>query len=400
MGDPNKRALILKLKTDDPSLSTKDIKEEVGCSGRYARRVLERFYYNKKPREKQAIKETAEGMSEDEFYKLAMMAGLKKKAIKLKYRQMLADLVMNVEHNLSRHIPSIDLGKSSSKKETAVSMISDIHAGKLSYDDEGNVLYNKDICAFRLALLRARIIKLLTEHLRLENMDEFVVLLLGDLIDGSGVYPNQELNQDLTCFSDQISLAVAGIWDIIRGVRKLGLDVRVYGVPGNHARQGQFAPANNNLDYIVYQMLYMLSQYEDQDVTIHYSTVTPYLNLIVKDYRVHMRHAAPQQSETPSARAKLSGWKDIHKWDIFCYAHKHHPGDSSFMGADVFMNGAPVGRDDLSEDMGRNARPSQTLFGVAPKIGTSFKYNIYLDEYGDGKEANKLLHKYPRLGAK
>jgi hypothetical protein len=61
------------------------------------------------------------------------------------------------------------------------------------------------------------------------------------------------------------------------------------------------------------------------------------------------------------------------------------------------MNGSPVGMDDLSENMAVLSRPSQTLFGIDPELGVSFKYNVYLDKFGDGGEADKLLEKYPTI---
>lgn len=385
--------LIKECKNQNPNFSNRQISDEIGTTRRYVRKVLE-VHEN--------VKEILDTVSTDSlpdtetFYKLSLMTGLKKKTIPVKHRELLASLVREVENAIGEK-PSIELNNEENEKEAVVLLLSDPHAGKKVYNDKGEFLYNKNICAYRFTLLKERVKKLLTEHLRLENFDEINILLLGDIIDGSGIYSGQELNQDLTCWSDQLSLAIAGIWDLVQEVKALGLKVNIFGVPGNHGRQGQYTPVNNNLDYIVLQMLYLLA-YKEEEITVTYSTVTPYLNFCVKNFKFHIRHQAPPQSETISGKAKFSGWHMIHKYQIMCYAHLHHPANHSLYNLDLFLNGCFIGQDDLSESMATFSRPSQTMFGVAPGVGVSFRYNVYLDLFGEGNEAKKLLDKYPHIG--
>jgi hypothetical protein len=322
------------------------------------------------------------------------MAGLQKTQLPKKYREMIGNLVAHMEMALERR-PVIQLEKNN-EKEAAVLLVSDLHAGKRTYDDKGNCTYNQDICAFRLSLLKQRVINLLTNHLQLETIDEFYILFLGDLIDGSGIYPGQELHQDISCVSDQICLAAAGGWDLAKSVSELGLKTRMFGVLGNHGRQHKYAPAVNNFDLLVYQILYMLSYYDNSGITMDYATNTPYLNIKVKGHNIHMRHQAPPQPETPAARAKFGGWYGIHNFDFITSAHLHHKNNGTHLTKDTVMNGSPVGMDDLSELLGFNARPSQEFFGISKK-GKSFSYSIYLDTFGSGGEAEELLKRYPML---
>jgi predicted phosphodiesterase len=336
---------------------------------------------------------------EETAFRLAMMTGLKKQSLPTKYREMIGKLIMSVEKCLLE-LPKTTIRKPSVEKESVCLLVSDIHSGKQAYDDQGECLYSKDICAFRLNLLKQRTLHLLNNHLRPERLDEFVLCLAGDIVDGSGIYPNQELHQDLTNFNHQIALVVAGIWDLILAIRKMGLIVRVRGVRGNHGRQHKYAPATNNFDYLVYQLLYLMAHYEDQEgIEVKYSATTDYLNFTVKGHKVHMRHEAPTQPETPSARAKFGGWRALHDWRVFLYGHKHHPGSGTYLDGDTFMNGSIVGIDDLAESLATYSRPSQTLFGVDAEVGVSFRYNVYLDQFGKGGEADELLERYPMLRA-
>lgn len=337
-------------------------------------------------------------LSGDLPHKLALMTGLKRSHLPIKQREHIANMVMGVEAWL-QELPEVQIRHNDETKEAAVLMISDLHSGKKHYDDQGNTTYDKDTLARRLSELKSKVIHLIKRNLRPEKIDEFWILLIGDIVDGSGIYPNQELNQDLHAVQPQVSLAAAGIWDIVRTVRReLGYPVRIRGVRGNHGAQGKYAPAANNFDFMVYQALKMLAHYEDPEgVEVIYSTTTEYLNFEIKGHRGHIRHMAPTQTETAAARAKFGGWRETHKWDFMCYGHKHHPGNGTYMGFDTLMNGSFVGDDDLSERMAVGSRASQTLFGVDTEIGISFRYNMYLNEVGKGHEVDELIERYPAL---
>jgi hypothetical protein len=383
----------------NPEFSRKQAADEIGCDIRTIYRNIEKI-----KKDYDIADNAVEGIApvtpqqQEMDAKLSKMMGHRCKVIPVEIRRIIARIVYETEIALNRQ-PIINLEKSTSEKESANLIISDLHAGKETFDDHGFRVYGKDICAFRMALLKERVIKLLSKHLRPNTIDEFMIYIIGDIVDGSGIYPGQEQHQDLTWVTDQIVLALAGIWNLIAGIRKvLKVPVKIKAVPGNHGRQSKEAPLQNNFDYMVYQHLYMMAEYEDpKGVEVEYSVTAPYLNFIVKNHKVHIRHQAPPQTETAAAKAKFGGWQSIHDWDVFCYAHLHHPGNPTHQAHEVFMNGSPVGMDDLSESMAVYSRPSQWLFGIDPDKGVSFRYNVYLDQFGDGGEADELLNKYPKL---
>ena len=708
----NKKQAIINLKLSNPSLTNQEIADSLGCSRRHVRRAV-------KEHKSKSMTVAVTQTSEETLVKSLLMTGLKQKVLPKFYREMVANLVSNVEMALER--PPLMLPQTPySGKESANLLISDTHFGKIHLDESGNILYNKDIAAFKMELLGNQVVKLLTKHLRFENIDAFNIMLLGDIVDGSGIYPNQELNQDLSAFTDQVTLATVSIWNIVRMIRSLGLPVNLYGIPGNHGRclsenmelltdkgwkswkelkvgmrvptfkkktgeveyqeveqvhywntdeylwklsnheyEGlevtedhnivywetdireydchplshlfekrtriyipklgyshneeldipdaliefmgyalshikidspdfvlkhdsirvnkklkdllnilgvnaklkyrmkqraklikeieilddgfkellvemlpknkiqpwmwdlsdrqtrllldgicledrartrkdafcreryttfltldilnnkefldelqalcvthgvafthreckngyftlhtpksytyrvpiekfdkipyggntwcvsvknetifvrdrrsnsvyivgnthKYAPASNNFDYMVYQLLYLISRYEDpENVLVHYSTTTPYLNLNIKNHKVHIRHSAPAQAETAQARAVFGGWASIHEYNTICFAHLHHPGHGTFMKSDILMNGSPVGSDDLSELMAVGSRPSQTLFGIDNDWGLTFRYAVYLDRINNYiNSAEKLLKRYPKI---
>ncbi len=308
------------------------------------------------------------------------MFGLDAVQMPLKEKKFLAELLASIQVRLDL-LPSVEWTHSSSpQKEAAVILLSDHHFGKLAMDHKKNVVYNSDIARYRIGeLLPKRVIKLLTRYLQPSEIDEVHILLLGDIVDGSGIYPGQELNQDTHSFIDQTADAVACIWNLIRAVRAEGWPVVVRGVRGNHGRQHKYAILENNFDYLVLQQLQLISRYEDQGVDVDFGP-EEYYNHVIKGWNIHMRHEAPEQPETPARKAKFAGWKDIHEFDIMVYGHKHHPANTTYQESPLFMNASPIEIDDLAERMATKSRPSQTLFGISTKWGQTFHYNVYLDE--------------------
>lgn len=312
------------------------------------------------------------------------LAGLDFTRIPLKEKRFLAQLIAETHLRVSQ-FPRPIFPADDPKKEAAVLLLSDHHFGKKVVDDKGNILYNRDISKYRVGqLLPARTIKLLTRYLNPNEIDEVHVLLLGDIVDGHGIYVGQELNQDVHSFVDQVADATSCIWNLITQLASTPQSWPIYvrGVRGNHGRQHKYAMLENNFDYLVLQNLKMLAHYEGEGkIDVDYGSEA-YYNHVIKGWNVLMRHEAPEQPETPARKAKFAGWKDIHDFDIMTYGHKHHPANTAYMDNPLFMNGSPVGMDDLAESMATHAKPSQTLFGISTKHGQTFHYNVYLDENG------------------
>ena len=302
------------------------------------------------------------------------MAGLDFNRVPMKHKRFLAELIAETHLRVSQ-FPRPLIVPGDPDKEAAVLILSDHHFGKRVMDDRGNILYGRDIAKFRVGeLLPARTIKLLTKRLQPEEIDEVHILIVGDIVDGHGIYVGQELNQN-----------------VVTQIRDAGQDWPVYirGVRGNHGRQHKYAMLENNFDYLVLQNLKMLAHYEGKDmVDVDYGS-EEYYNHVIKGWNVLMRHEAPEQPETPARKAKFAGWQDIHDFDIMTYGHKHHPANTVYTDKPLFMNGSPVGMDDLAERMATFAKPSQTLFGVSTKFGQTFHYNVYLDEMPDDYRAIK-----------
>ena len=322
--------------------------------------------------------------------------GLKQQTITQKQWKTVTEWIVELQKNVEK-LPKKEI-RFKKGGENLILLISDTHFGKAVYNGEGIQTYNKDISISRINLLKHKFSRLIEERLRVGELNEIYICLIGDIIDGSGIYPNQEASQDITSFPKQICLATAALWDLISSLYiRYGIPIRVKAVRGNHGRQYKYALSGNNFDYMVYQLIYLMSE-KFADITVQYSIGAEYLNFSIKDLNVHMRHIAPPQAETAAGKAKFGGWRQLHNWDILLYGHLHHPGSMTFHESNIFMNGTIIGGDDLSERMATSSRPCQTAVIVNETEGVLGSRYLYVDEADViGHEAEDLLRSYPGL---
>jgi hypothetical protein len=207
------------------------------------------------------------------------------------------------------------------------------------------------------------------------NIDECVVLLVGDIIDGEGIYPGQDISLEQHV-AEQVKLAAKETWKVLLGLRELFPAVRVSAVRGNHGRSGHSPEANwdhmvyQQLDHMVYQQLSILA---DIDGSVGFETeYGDYGLTTIKGTRGLIRHKAPVQTDTAAARAKFGGWLAIHAYDWLLYGHCHHYGIMSFAGRPIFRNGCLPGSNDYSERLAVTDKPCQLLWGITPSRCPTF----------------------------
>lgn len=133
------------------------------------------------------------------------------------------------------------------QRETAVLLMTDMHIGKQTSS------YSVRIAQKRIASV-ARKVRAIRERLGAGYELDLTVLLLGDNIDGSGIYPGQahHTHGDMI---EQITTAARTIADALTIMADAFPTVRVTGVPGNHGRVGKHAMEGSNWDLAVYSLL-------------------------------------------------------------------------------------------------------------------------------------------------
>ena len=254
--------------------------------------------------------------------------------------------------------------------ETEVLVVSDLHFGK-KVIVEGQVSFDKDIAAARFKSIVEGMLHLNESYIRPNHsIDELVIVLLGDIVDGELIYVGQQYNQDLPLL-DQLTLAAELIKrELINPVSQLFGSVRVISVGGNHGeirndRGEHMMHPKTNMDTIVALMLQIGCQ-NLKNVSFDIATTTMHTAMI-RNWKFLMAHKLPAPQAGSPGRAKYGGYFERFRYDAVLRAHFHVPDLGYYNTKPVLMNGSLPGVDDYAIDLSYNTVPSQILFTVSDK---------------------------------
>jgi predicted phosphodiesterase len=243
---------------------------------------------------------------------------------------------------------------------------------KISYDDvpvDGKSLlvllsdthFGKKTKVFSMEIARERIMSIPEKILDLgvaSKIEEVVIMLAGDMIEGEDIYPSQAHHLEC-CVLDQVKSATKAFFDLGVLLREMGFTVRYETCPGNHGRMSKTAHEKSNWDNCIYQNLGMLLEaYGDSDLRINVNFNTFHV-FNVQNKRVLAFHHGTKHLGTPAMQKKHAGWMHTKKHDLMVHGHWHQWELSTFLGTPVMKNGSLCGEDDLSERMGVCEKPRQ-----------------------------------------
>lgn len=239
-----------------------------------------------------------------------------------------------------------------------VLILSDLHYGK-----------HTDI--FDLATAKDRILSIpsLLEKKVLHHVDEIVVVLLGDIVEGEDIYLTQNGVIECPVF-EQTQRATEDIWKLLTSLRKeFNVPIRVETVPGNHGRMSKTANEKSNWDNVVYYILkVMSSMYKDKDIFVN-ANYNMFQTFDVKTKKVGIYHEGIKHTGTPAMQVKIAGWAISKEIEMLCHGHWHKWGTSTWTDKVIVANGSLCGPDDLAERMAQSDSAKQAWFLVNPEEG-------------------------------
>lgn len=200
----------------------------------------------------------------------------------------------------------------------------------------------------------------------LPPVDEIVVLLAGDMVEGEDIYATQ--NNHIECSAiEQVQACSRAIWHMLLKLRKVfNVRVRVETVPGNHGRVSKTANEQTNWDNVVYHILgVMANMRDDKDLVVNCNFNT-FKTFSVKDKKGLIYHHGVKHTGTPSMREKVAGWAHGKNFDFLVHGHWHEWHVGNWLGKFVIANGCLCGPDDLAERMGKEDTARQAYFFVSP----------------------------------
>lgn len=285
-----------------------------------------------------------------------------------KTHSMLEEL-RNIREIVPRN-SSISFLKSEDKNKRSLCLIlSDIHYGrKVENHEENRTIYSAKIAHERILSTPEILISTITNDQK-ARIDELVILIIGDIVDGEGIYDHQLTELDIFA-SDQVLGATKALWECIKRLKKLFPLVRIITTKGNHGRTRGSLEAN--WDNMVYQQLELLVDLNnDPQLTIK-NRYGDYTIVDVKGFKGLLRHRAPVHSDSGSTQGKFAGWHEIHQFDFFCYGHYHHIGINDWNEKTIIRNGSMIGADNYSEELSFRNGPQQMLFEIDAELGLTW----------------------------
>lgn len=272
--------------------------------------------------------------------------------------------------------------------ESVLCFISDIQLGEKVERDSTSGLgyYNLEAFYERAERYYQAVIRLVEMHRTAANIRDLHVLFGGDIVEGTSIYPSQAFNIDILTVP-QVIAAVKTFGEMLaRFSAQLGVNIHVYGVPGNHgriARKGT-EPYMNNMDALVYRMMELHLAKHDR-IKWHLSDSWFQLFKI----QGHLFAAEHGDAVRGSLGIPLYGLMRRHNRlvmmtgeiiEALLIGHHHVPTSAETgFGCRAYINGSWVGTSDFSShEMGLGSLPSQLLLGVNAHHGIVWERNIYL----------------------
>lgn len=302
-------------------------------------------------------------------------------------------------------VPVVQRLRKSAKSQTqsAVLLLSDTHVGKVITREQTLNFgeYNFSIFLARLKYLEESIVSILENHTT-TDVDELVVAMLGDMLDGALLH-GSEIGQHTTLFA-QFYAAGHAIAQFLRALSARVKKIRVKTVVGNHTRWGtqRKMPTENrfsNLDMFLYALVEALTK----DIpSIEWDlNPQPFALFEVKKWVFHASHGdhlrggdkalgIPNHAvgRSISTTTQLFNKHALTSPQYYVCGHLHREITLPHATGSVMVNGGFCGFDNYGLMESFNpVDASQRLFFVHPKFGKTAEYSLSLKFAEETKEA-------------
>lgn len=267
-------------------------------------------------------------------------------------------------------------------EQEAVLLISDTHAGKLTPS------YNISVFKERLENITKNTLEILLLEKKAYKVDVLNIFLLGDLVDGSRIYRNQQAHADKNVY-DQIMIGVTAFEELALGMLPYFKKVKFFCVKGNHGRVAFEEHEKVNWDMFLYAMMReRFAKYQDAgNFEIHIAENEDYTMMVnITGTTFLLSHgeetksvlSVPYYGLVRDAAALTSIYKNA--WDIMCIGHFHQYDSLNANGKTIFVNGTTV-TDDLFGRLVVKRLPGNKfhLFGVNPHHSGEYTFHYLVD---------------------
>ena len=269
--------------------------------------------------------------------------------------------------------PSVKVGTS---EHVAIVHTTDWQGGKETLD------FNLDVLEERLMRMMDVAAVLTARHANPVN--ECVLLLGGDMIEGITIFPTQPFEVHAGLY-DQLFAVVRMIRLVIDRALTIWPTVRVVAKWGNHGRIGRFGelPDVENLDRMAYRVAW--ERYEhDERVTWDVNNVDYVQQFQIGAYRAALLHGNEFNRSFSAQRitGKVTAWQTIYEFGDVYLGHFHRSDCYGLPnGSKVYLTGSPESSNAYAADqLAATGAPSQRVHFIDPDRGRVMaEHTIWLD---------------------
>jgi hypothetical protein len=270
---------------------------------------------------------------------------------------------------------------SSKKAEVALLHCTDWQLGKKT------VSYDKETCRKRIERFVDKAIGITEIQRKHHPVNEAVLLLGGDMVEGIGIFPGQAYEVDSLLYEQLFEVSQI-ISSVVINLAQNFKTVRVVCEYGNHGRIGRRGDlaASDNIDRIAYQIArnqigYLTKDWQASDNWYQIFDIGAYRGLLV-----HGDEIKSFGGNTPAfgILRKVNAWASgvIQPFNDCYMGHWHTPMSLTMSNAGrIFVTGSPESHNEYAREfVAATGIPSQRLHFIDPEKGrVAAEYVVWLD---------------------
>lgn len=267
----------------------------------------------------------------------------------------------------------------SGDEEVAILHTADGHGGKITKT------FNDDVYKARMWKMFESAMVIINLHRKMYPIRKLYIFNTGDNAQGENPHQGSVIGEVSMGARDQVRKLVAPMWNNIIGSFRQEFDyVEFDGWPGNHGYE-KLAPATSKLDLWLYDVLEAGVGKEDGiKVNVH----EEWASIIeIMGFRCFCFHGdgMPCQAGVPyfALDKKLKSWYMQYGGFEYAFSGHFHKQSANEVSSKLehFMCASLVSDDEWAlKKLGISSHPSQSLYGLHPERGITWRYNLTVDD--------------------
>jgi len=291
---------------------------------------------------------------------------------------------IKVERNPVVELPPVNLlnykaPKRKGDEEIAILHASDGHGGKITKT------FNDDVYKSRMGKMFESAMIIVNLHRQIYPIRKLHIINTGDNIQGENPHQGSVIGEVSMGARDQVKTLVAPMWnDILGSFKQEFEEVEMDCFAGNHGHD-KLAPETSSYDLLLYDILDAgIGREKGIKVNVH----EEWAGIVeISGFKMFCFHGdgMPCQAGIPyfALDKKLKSWYMQYGGFNYAFSGHWHKQATNEVSSKLehFMCGSLVSDDGWAlKKLGISSNPSQSLYGLHPHRGITWRYNLCVDD--------------------